>query len=226
MHQSVERFQPEAADRTALAYLLHVPGGEPPEAGWPLLLFLHGAGERGEDVERVAVYGPPMRIEAGEDLPFVVVSPQCPSGHWWSRLVPELLDLLDAVQERLPIDPERVCLTGLSMGGEGVWELAAAAPERFAALAPVCGVTRPTQADRHARVPTWVFHGVEDDVVDVGYSERMVRALQERGASPRVTLYPGVGHDSWTDAYAPDTGLLPWLLEQRRPRGEDGAARP
>ncbi len=217
MRQSSEHLDRNVSKRVTLDYLAFVPGGDPPAGGWPLLLFLHGAGERGDDLERVASYGPPRLVETGHDLPFVIVSPQCPAHSWWAEQLDALGCLLDEAAERFPIDPDRVYATGLSMGGEGVWSLAATMPERFAAIAPICGFTDPGRAPRHALLPTWAFHGSDDPVVDVRHSRDMIRALELAGGSPILTLYEGVGHNSWDRAYSPETGLFAWLLERRRP---------
>jgi len=147
----------------------------------------------------------------------VVLSPQCPTGSWWTDHLDALVALLDETSERFDIDDNRVYVTGLSMGGEGAWALAACAPERLAALAPVCGMSRPERAPLHARVPTWAFHGTDDPVVPVRHTVDMVRALERAAGAPILTLYEGVGHDSWSAAYDDASGLYAWLLEQRRP---------
>lgn len=199
-----------------LPYLLHVPDGDAPEEGWPLLLFLHGAGERGRDAESLRREGLPKRIEEGVDIQALVLSPQCPEGDDWSQHFPALLHLVDAVASRYGTDPERVVATGLSLGGRGVCHLVAAHPERFAALAPICGPWTSFYANAAmARLPMWVFHGAADDVVPVEASRRLVARVRELGGAPRYTEYPGVGHDSWTPAYA-DPEVLDWLLAQRR----------
>ena len=199
-----------------LPYLLHVPDGDPPEDGWPLVLFLHGAGERGRDADAVRRQGLPKRIEEGLVFPALVISPQCPAGNDWSQHFPALLHLLDAVASRYRADPERVVATGLSLGGLGVCHLVAAHPERFAALAPICGPSTSFYANAAmARLPMWVFHGSADDVVPVAASHELVARVRELGGAPRYTVYPGVGHDSWTPAYA-DPEVLAWLLAQRR----------
>jgi predicted peptidase len=205
-----------------LRYLVHEPpgwGGEPRS----LVLFLHGSGERGDDVARVCTQGLPRAIERGKNVPFVAVSPQCPAGMTWTALLSPLRELLDAVVQSLRIDARRIYLTGISMGGFGAWQLAAHLPERFAALVPICGGGNPDWAARLAHLPTWAFHGADDRVVPAVCSESMVRALERVSAPIRLTLYEGVGHDSWTRAYD-DPELYHWLLAQRRTA--EGAARP
>jgi len=198
-------------------YLLFLPQGygEDPARRWPLILFLHGAGERGSDLSLVKRHGPPrLAEERPGDFPFIIVSPQCPEGQTWD--VDTLLALLDEVCDQYAVDEDRVYLTGLSMGGMGSFALALAAPQRFAAVAPICGAGNPLQVrPEHARLPFWVFHGEADDVVPAALSAQMVQALQAVGAPVRFTLYPGVGHDSWTQTYAKPE-LYQWFLQHRR----------
>lgn len=180
---------------------------------FPLLIFLHGSGERGSDLSKVKVWGPPSFVEQRPDFPFVVVSPQCPEGEWWNV---EVLDaLLTKLLKKYRIDPDRVYLTGLSMGGFGTWNWACSHPDRFAAIAPVCGGGEPLLADNLVNVPVWAFHGAEDPVVPVSATTSMTTALQNAGGEVKSTIYPGVGHDSWRQAYA-DDNLYEWLLSHTR----------
>ena len=205
-----------------LRYLLALPKGydRAPSRRWPLVLFLHGAGERGDDLPLVKKHGIPRvteerRVPGFEDLPFISVSPQCPSESWWSRETLALSALLDEIEESHRVDPDRIYLTGLSMGGFGTFALAAAEPDRFAALVPVCGGGSRTDARRIAHIPTWVFHGAKDETVPLRSSSEMVEALALRGGSPRFTVYPDATHDSWTETYDnPD--LYRWLLSHTR----------
>lgn len=196
-------------------YLLYIPKtyNNEKDKKWPLLIFLHGSGERGDNVNRVKVHGPPKQAAAGKDLPFVVVSPQCPKGVWWS---PEVqIALLDEICKTHRIDKDRVYLTGLSMGGYGTWTIACKYPDRFAATVPICGGGNPKDAAKMKGIPTWVFHGDADRAVPVKRSQDMVDALKKAGGNVKLTIYPGVGHDSWTRSYDnPD--LYKWLLAQRR----------
>ena len=188
---------------------------------WPLILFLHGAGERGTNISKVAVHGPPKLVKEEPDFPFVVVSPQCPNGERWSNEV--LLALLDEVTAKLRIDEKRIYLTGLSMGGFGTWSLGLSNPERFAAIAPICGggdslpilLPDPKKARALKSLPVWAFHGGKDEVVRPAESERMVEALKKIGNEAKLTIYPEAGHDSWTATYA-NPELYSWLLKQRR----------
>ena len=199
-----------------LPYLLALPDGYEERAEpWPLLLFLHGAGERGEDLDLVSVYGPIRRAADGVELPFVVVAPQCPGYSTWSCELTSLAALVAQIAASHRIDPDRICVTGLSMGGTGTWALTARYPDRFAAAAPVCGSWLPESAPRISRLPVWTFHGEDDDNIPISHTEKIVDALRELGSPVRFTRYPGVGHNSWIPAYE-DPELYTWLLAQSR----------
>ncbi|OQY30716.1 MAG: hypothetical protein B6243_09810 [Anaerolineaceae bacterium 4572_5.2] len=193
-----------------LNYLLYLP--EKPEANAsapPLLLFLHGVGERGNDLSLLKKQGPPLRIETGAEFPFVVAAPQCPTDTWWQ--IDSLIALLDHLLEQHNIDQSRIYVTGLSMGGYGTWALADACPNRFAAIAPVCGPFTFINPLRFQNIPIWCFHGAMDDVVPVSDSVKMVKWLRENGANVRFTVYPDAEHDSWTQTYE-GTKLYDWFL--------------
>lgn len=194
-------------------YLLFLPQGYEQRESWPLLLFLHGAGERGSDLELVKKHGPPKIVADKKDFPFILVSPQCPANRWWEPF--ELNALLDDIVAEHKVDSDRIYVTGLSMGGFGTWALAARAPDRFAAIVPICGGGEASWARRIRDLPVWVFHGGKDPVVPLASSERMVEALKEREGNVRFTVYPEAGHDSWTEAYN-DPQLYEWLLAQKR----------
>jgi predicted peptidase len=180
-----------------------------------LLLFLHGAGERGADLKGVRRHGPPKLIEQGQEFPFIVVSPQCPDGEWWRAEV--LAALLDEIERRYRVDSRRIYATGLSMGGFGTWALAITYPDRFAAIAPICGGGHPWAVARIKNVPVWAFHGTADKVVPCRRSQEMVDALRRAGGTVRFTRYPGVDHDSWTATYA-NPKLYEWFLQHQRRR--------
>jgi predicted peptidase len=216
--QSLEA-RTETGKTVRVRYLLYLPPlyAESDER-WPLMLFLHGAGERGADLEKVKIHGPPKLIAAeGKDFPFVIVSPQCPEDGWWSDEVQiETLDaLLDHIVDRYRIDQHRIYVTGLSMGGFGVWRMAARYPDRFAAIAPICGGGDPKDAASIRHLPVWAFHGAEDKVVAVERSQEMVDALEKAGGDVTFTVYPQAGHDSWTQTYD-DPELYEWFLKHRR----------
>lgn len=212
--QSSERFRKRITKTLEVNYLLYLPPryNRSPNKRWPLVLFLHGAGERGDSLELVKKHGPPKLIEAGQTFPFIVVSPQCPTGRWWNT--EELNHLLSQIERDYRVDPERIYVTGLSMGGYGTWELALSAPHRFAALAPICGGGSPGRARWIAHLPIWVFHGAKDTTVPVRRSKEMVQALERAGGSPRLTIYPTAKHDSWTETYA-NPELYEWLLSHQ-----------
>ena len=205
--------QLNARVQVRLGYLLYLPRDYDKEKSWPLMLFLHGAGERGDDLELVKKHGPPKLIAAGKDFPFIVVSPQCPKGRWWEPM--ELVALLDEISGKYKVDPDRIYVTGLSMGGFGSWRLAAYAPERLAAIAPICGGGETYWTKEFAHLPVWAFHGAKDTGVPLERSQAMVDALKKSGGEPRFTIYPDAGHDSWSAAYD-DPELYKWLLAQKR----------
>lgn len=205
-----------------LDYLVYLPDGyyRAPKR-WPLILYLHGAGHVGQDVGRVRAGGLPRYIETGGRLPLIIVAPQSPQPGWDAEA---LIALLDEVTGRYRVEPDRVYLTGASMGGYGAWALAAAHPERFAAIAPIAGGGDPTRAVRLRGIPTWVFHGAEDAVVPLEESRKMVAALERAGGDVRLTIYPGVGHNAATPTYAAPR-LYEWFLaHSRRVRQTDAAA--
>lgn len=198
-------------------YLLYLPKDYESQDSWPLVLFLHGAGERGDDLNLVKTHGPPKLIEQGKDFPFIVVSPQCPRERQWEPL--ELSALLDDVIARHKVDEDRIYVTGLSMGGFGTWRLAAYSPERFAAIAPICGGGEVYWTRRLTHLPVWVFHGAKDQSVPLERSQQMVDALERNGGNVKLTIYPDAGHDSWTQTYD-DPEFYKWLLSQRRKQAE------
>lgn len=200
-----------------MQYLIAIPQEEPATEGWPLMLFLHGLGECGNDINRVKKHGPPKLIENGKRFPFVVVSPQCPRGSRWEAW--RLSVLLDEVINKNDIDEERVYITGLSMGGFGTWDLAAYSPERFAAIAPICGGGNTLDGKLLINLPAWVFHGAEDKVVPASFSESMVTAIRRAGGGPKITIYPHAGHDSWTETYE-NPELYEWLLKKKRRKND------
>lgn len=180
---------------------------------WPVILFLHGAGERGSNLDDVKRHGIARIVEERPDFPFITISPQCPRGQYWS--VMRLSALLDEAIATYQIDLNRVYLTGMSMGGYGTWYLAAAQPQRFAAIAPVCGGGNPDAAYKLKALPVWAFHGARDPVVPLSESEAMVAALQACGGNVRFTVYPEASHDSWTQTYN-NSELYDWFLQQQR----------
>lgn len=215
--QVEQTLKSEKVDGGTLDYLLFVPNPSKGNQKPPLILFLHGAGERGNgNLPLVKKHGPPKNVESNPDFPFVVISPQCPTGKWWTddNLQTMLLELIDKIETEQQTDSSRVYLTGLSMGGFGSWKLAAAHPERFAAIVPICGGGEPADAKSLAKLPIWVFHGAKDTAVPLKRSEEMVEAVKEAGGNIEFTVYPEAGHDSWTETYN-NPKLYDWLMKHR-----------
>jgi len=199
-----------------MQYLLKPPAQIDQSNPQPLLIFLHGAGERGGDLSIVNVHGPLME----ENLPFVsdvyVLTPQCPKGIYWDT---ELLYLLiKKIIASHDIDESRVYLTGLSMGGWGTWRLSIEHPELFAAIAPVCPPVDEfmfANIKKIKDIPVWAFHGKKDSVVPVEFTINMIEALQKLGANPRVTIYPKAGHNAWSDTYS-NSEFYSWLFSKKK----------
>jgi predicted peptidase len=203
-------------------YLLYVPEayGKDLQQKWPLILFLHGRGERGDDLELLKKHPLPKTLEQQADFPFIVVSPQHPlDGYSWSDMIDPLNALLDQIQATYLVDPKRIYLTGLSMGGYGAWGFALRYPGRFAAVVPIAGGYEgsrgvPDNICELRDVPIWAFHGGGDTIVPPSASEVLVEALKACGGNVRFTLYPETDHEeSWIRAYA-DPDLYQWLAAQ------------
>lgn len=209
--QTAHNFEKEIKLTLAANYLLYLPKNYDESTDeFPLVLFLHGAGERGTDIEKVKVHGFPRLINEGKDFPFIVVSPQCPENMFWNTDV--LAALLDEIEANYRIDKNKIYVTGLSMGGHGTWSLAIAQPHRFAAIAPICGWSNPTMACTIKHIPIWVFHGAKDNVVPISASEQMVEKLKSCNGDVKFTIYPEANHDSWTETYN-NEDLYNWLLQ-------------
>jgi len=206
-----------------LPYRLLVPDAQGPR---PVLLFLHGAGERGDDNRRQLNNGKGILLKAARDFGCIVVAPQCPAGEKWSlvdwsqdkvtfsdqpsepmRLASELIDSL---AQQYDVDKNRLYIMGLSMGGYGTWDAICRWPGRFAAAVPICGGGDPAQAGLLIETPVWAFHGDADPVVSVELDRAMIQAIKDAGGDPRYTEYPGVGHNSWSPAFA-EPELLAWI---------------
>lgn len=223
-NQKALKFERTIKKKAAASYLLFLPKDYQAKGSkrWPLILFLHGAGERGAKISLVTVHGPPKIVKDKTDFPFVLVSPQCPSNQRWDN--DGLLALLDDVVAKYQVDKKRIYLTGLSMGGYGTWSLGLAYPERFAAIAPICGggdiidilLPSRTKAAALKTLPVWAFHGAKDAVVKLTESERMVNALKSAGSREvNLTVYDDAGHDAWTETYN-NPKLYEWFLKHSR----------
>ncbi len=204
----------KGADGKEAKYVLFVPHHYRDDRPCPLILFLHGAGETGKDGQKQVTVGLGPAVRAREQtFPFLTVFPQSQRCTWQAGTADaeRALAILEEVRKQYRVDPKRIYLTGLSMGGYGTWSLAAEYPDRWAAIAPVCGGGDPKLADRIKDLPCWCFHGADDPAVPVRLSRIMMRALWEAGGYPNYTEYPGVGHNSWDKAYATDD-LYAWFL--------------
>jgi len=213
-------FEATIAETVRLRHLVYLPPRyhERPHLRWPLMLFLHGAGERGNDLAQVRRHGPPQLAEE-RALPFVILSPQCPAETTWLGMLRALAALIEDALQRYRVDPDRVYVTGLSMGGYGTWALAAERPDLVAAIAPICGGGDwfrgfPARVLNLWEMPVWAFHGARDQVVPPSSSQELVALLQALGGPARLTLYPHADHDSWTETYN-NPALYRWLLLQR-----------
>jgi predicted peptidase len=218
-----------------IRYMLFVPRDYKADGKkWPLMLFLHGLGESSnDDLSRVKIHGPAKLVEKQPDFPFVLVTPQLPPPVAYdpNRKKPsdgviaivrkawkaeELIKLVDHVATELNVDPERIYVTGLSMGGFGTWRLVSTYPDRFAAAVCVCGGGEPeTMARNLSKVPIWAFHGAKDPVVPLSESEKMVDAVKRAGGDVKLTVYADVEHNSWDATYS-NPKVFDWLLEHKR----------
>jgi predicted peptidase len=223
--QTAKQFRFAKSKNIRLNYLLYLPKEyqAKSEKRWPLILFLHGAGQRGEDIWRVADFGLPKNLLTNADFPFIVVSPQCPQGSTWSD-DESLIGLIDEITAGFAVDPTRIYLTGLSMGGYGTWDLGLKYPERFAAIAPICGggetiaplLASAQQAAARKSLGVWAFHGAKDTLVLPEESERMVNFLKRAGMPDvKLTIYPEAEHDAWTETYN-NPEFYEWLLKHQR----------
>ena len=205
--------------KVQLPYLLSLPKNyDQTEENFPFVLFLHGMGERGNDLESVKNHGIAKLAET-QDFPFISVSPQCPDDIFrystWIQLIDELKALIDYIVQNYRVDKTRIYVTGLSMGGFGTWELIKSYPELFAAAAPICGGGSIKEIERIKDIPIWAFHGAKDDVVLLEESEKMVDALKSVGGNVKLTIYPEAEHDSWTETYD-NPEFYEWLLSQKK----------
>ena len=211
----VEQYSGEVRKPVGGRFLLYLPQGFASHGAtrYPLLIFLHGSGESGVDIDKVKFNGPPKFLDARTDFPFIVVSPQAASANVGFD-IDGLNLLLDQVLHQLPIDTDRIYLTGLSMGGYATYEWASARPGTFAAIAPISGAGNPWDACALTRVPIWAFHGAQDDVVKTADDQAMVDAIKGCGGDIKFTVYPDLGHSAWEPAYQ-DPELYQWLLSHR-----------
>jgi predicted peptidase len=221
---TADKFKWKAHNDGELQYLLYLPKDYSSTNGqrWPLMLFLHGSGERGTDIQRAAVHGPLKMVKLGQTFPFIIVAPQCAAGELWQN--EPLLQLLAHIEKQFAVDTKRVYLTGISMGGYGAWQLGLQHPEKFAALVPICGggnmidvILGPGDKGEDLKgLPIWAFHGAKDPVVPLNESQRLVDRLKKMGVRDvKLTVYPEAQHDAWSETYK-NPELYEWLLKQSR----------
>ena len=222
--QTKNKLVVESKRELDVKFLLYLPKDHTtkPKKKWPLIMFLHGAGERGDNLDRVKVHGPPKLVEQDKAMEFIIVSPQCPRETIWNDEL--LITLLNDVVKRYHADETRLYLTGLSMGGYGTWSLGLTHCDRFAAIAPICGGgdfikaynAGGAKGKALSTLGIWAFHGAKDTVVPLAESERMVTSIKKFGhPGPKLTVYPEAGHDSWTKTYA-NPELYKWFLQHQR----------
>ena len=203
----------------SLSYYLYFPKDYKSEKNkkFPLLLFLHGGGESGDSLSTIKSNGPPKLIVEGKQFPFLILAPQNPyKMKWWNTRA--VAQLLDTIVENNRVDKNRIYLTGLSRGGSAAWEMAVQYPNKFAAMAVVCGMTPlPYASWINKDLPIWVFHGDQDKSIPISESVNMVDKLKVMGYNVKFTIYEGVGHNSWENAYT-NEALYSWFVKQRKGR--------
>jgi predicted peptidase len=215
-HQQAYVFDATIPHRVRLSYLVFVPAtyATTVEAHWPLILYLHGGSLRGDDVERLRTVGLPHKLESESDFPFIVVSPQCPAGEIWTDAA-AINALLDRVLRDYRVDPQRVYITGHSMGGRGALYFASRLPSRFAAvlsLSPISPIT--DWARQLARIPLWLFHGTADASAPIAETKEVVQAIEAAGGHPRFNSLEGRDHFILDVYDRPD--VYDWLLRQKQ----------
>ncbi len=202
-------------DAMAPKYAVYLPKEYGDDAnGWPLIVFLHGSGERGSDPAILRGRGPMATVQNEAKLPAIVVAPQClPNRSWQPDAV---VHFIEHVASTYHVDRERIYLVGYSMGGFGAWATAAAYPDLFAAIVPICGGGAPDKAKALADVPVWAFHGAKDDAVPLARSEEIIEAMRRAGGNPKLTVIPDAGHGI-CESTCQRNDLWNWLLNQQRP---------
>lgn len=213
VHAQQKSYTTQITVKTKMNYLLYIP--QEKSELMPLLVFLHGGGESGDDIEKVKKHGSPKLIEAGKEFPFYVLSPQNPyeKGFWDDRVI---YNLMQKIIHENSIDTNRIYLVGLSRGGYGAWRLAMNNPDVFAAMAVICAASAPENYTGWVKnIPVWIFHGKKDETVPFSESVDMAMALEKEGADVKLTLYPEAGHDAWTQTFENEE-FFDWLLKHRK----------
>lgn len=197
-------------------YVKYLPKDYDEKKSYPLVFFLHGAGERGDDLDVASRHGFAKHIrEDGAEYPFIYIAPQCPFEKYWGCFIESLGAFLDYICDELPIDRDRIYLTGLSMGGTGTWMFAMAQPERFAAIAPICGSGICWNSEIIKHIPVMMYHGDQDETVPIYESITMLKAINKNGGTAELKICYGVGHNAWDIAYEGDE-LSNWLLSHKK----------
>lgn len=197
-------------------YVKYLPEDYDENKKYPLVFFLHGAGERGDDLDVASRHGYMKYVrEENKEYPFIFIAPQCPKEKYWGCYTESLIAFLDYICEELPIDEDRIYLTGLSMGGTGTWMLAMAIPDRFAAIAPVCGSGIYWYGCALTKIPIYMYHGDCDPTVPVTESVNMLTAVNKNGGNAKLKICYGVDHNVWDIAYRGDE-LMNWLLSHKK----------
>tara|TARA_Y100000768_G_scaffold387521_1_gene379131 strand:- start:1120 stop:1842 length:723 start_codon:yes stop_codon:yes gene_type:complete len=207
-------FKKKNQEEVDLNYLLYLPNDyQRNKQDYPLVLFLHGKGERGDDLEKIKIHGIPKRVDEGIKFPFICIAPQCPDEGYWDRpeYVSSLISLLKEVENNYRVDSKRIYGTGLSMGGLGTLAIALKNPTLFSAIIPVCGGAKMENIQRLSQLPIWLFHGDRDDVHPVNNSIIIFQALSSVNDQVFLTVYGGVDHDSWTQTYE-NHDIYNWML--------------
>lgn len=210
-------FKFNSSKKSSINYLLHLPNdyNQDDSYQWPIILFLHGSEERGNDLDMIKIQGIPQILESGEDLPFIVIAPQCPNRASWTIKNDILMALVDEISSIYNADNTRIYLTGLSMGGYGTWSISSLNPNKFAAIAPICGGGDPEKMPAIAHLPVWTFHGAKDTMVPIKQTKKLVNKLKSLGGNVKFTIYPNAEHDSWTETYK-NPELYDWFLYHQR----------
>jgi predicted peptidase len=213
INKTTRKEQIAISQQLEVNYSIYLPHGyeEDLATTWPLVVFLHGAGQRGEDHELLEMHGVSKEAANGRQFPFLILAPQCPEDSVWTMQKTRVMELLDRIRRVCRIDSQRIYLTGISMGGFGTWEIAMEHPDVFAAIMPICGGGMSWRLNSLLHMPIWTFHGAKDEVVPISYTEEMVRALKALGHPVRYTVYPDAGHDCWTEVYRRED-IYEWLL--------------
>ena len=209
------RFSSKITEQVDLNYYLYFPDKyEYSNLEFPLVLFLHGAGERGVELDSVQIHGIPKMINEGQKFPFITLAPQCPESSWWSEpvYVKTLILLVEEIVKKYRVDDKRVYATGLSMGGYGTLSVAIKRPDLFSAIVPICGGTDTEDIERLKDVPIWLFHGKLDKAVSVENSLLIYELLKPINPNVKITIYENVGHNSWDVTYDNEK-LYEWMLK-------------